>query len=258
MIELQKVQAGYHKRPVLRGVDLDFRPGEVLALIGPNGSGKSTLLRTALGLLPCTGGQVLYDGVPLTELSPRQVARQAAFLSQSRTTPNITAGRMVLHGRFPHLSYPRHYRPEDREIVRQALAEADAADLVDRPMNELSGGQRQKVYLAMAIAQQTPTVLMDEPTTFLDIAHQLGVMEMAHRLARGGRAVVLVLHDLTLAMGGADRLAVLQDGLLVQTGTPEEIYDSGVLERVFAIRQGRTRTERGWRYYCELPPKEEE
>ena len=246
MIELQQVQAGYHNRPVLRGVDLAFRPGEVLALIGPNGSGKSTLLRTALGLLPCTGGQVLYDGVPLTQLSPRQV-----------TIPNITAQRMVLHGRFPHLSYPRHYRPEDKVIVRQALEEADAADLADRPMNELSGGQRQKVYLAMAIAQQTPTVLMDEPTTFLDIAHQLGVMQMARRLAAGGRAVVLVLHDLPLAMGGAHRLAVLQDGLLVQSGTPEEIYESGVLEPVFNIRQGRTQTADGWRYYCELPHKEE-
>lgn len=258
MIELQHVQAGYHKRPVLRGIDLEFRPGEVLALIGPNGSGKSTLLRTALGLLPCTGGQVLYDGVPLAQLSPRQVAQQAAFLSQTRTTPNITARRMVLHGRFPHLSYPRHYRPEDKAIVRQALEEADAADLADRPMNELSGGQRQKVYLAMAIAQQTPTVLMDEPTTFLDIAHQLGVMEMARRLAQGGRAVVMVLHDLPLAMGGADRLAVLEDGLLVHSGTPEEIYTSGVLEPVFHIRQSRTRTADGWRYFCELPRKEEE
>ena len=258
MIELQQIQAGYHNRPVLRGVDLAFRPGEVLALIGPNGSGKSTLLRTALGLLPYTGGQVLYDGVPLTQLSPRQVARQAAFLSQSRTTPNITAKRMVLHGRFPHLSYPRHYRPEDKVIVRQALEEADAADLADRPMNELSGGQRQKIYLAMAIAQQAPTVLMDEPTTFLDIAHQLGVMDMARRLAAGGRAVVLVLHDLTLAMGGAHRLAVLQAGRLVQSGTPEEIYESGVLEPVFGIRQGRIQTARGWRYYCDLPRKEEE
>lgn len=257
MIELKGVEAGYHGRLVLHNIDLAFRPGEVLALIGPNGSGKSTLLRAALGLLPCTGGQVLYDGVPLSQLSTRQVARQAAFLSQTRTTPNITAWKMVLHGRFPHLSYPRHYRPQDKEIVRQALEEADAADLALRPMGELSGGQRQKVYLAMAIAQQTPTVLMDEPTTFLDIAHQLGVMEMARGLAAGGKAVVLVLHDLPLALAGAHRLAVLQEGALVSSGTPEEIYQSGVLEEVFSVRQGRTKTTQGWRYYCELPPKEE-
>ena len=176
MIELHNVSAGYHGRAVLQGVDLAFAPGQVLALIGPNGSGKSTLLRAALGLVPCLGGEVLYDGVPLRRLSARQVAQKAAFLSQSRAVPNLSAQRMVLHGRFPHLSYPRHYREEDRRIVRQALAAVDAADLAARPVTELSGGQRQKVYLAMAIAQQTPSILMDEPTTFLDIAHQLGVM----------------------------------------------------------------------------------
>ena len=157
---------------------------------------------------------------------------------------------MVLHGRFPHLSYPRHYREEDRRIVRQALAAVDAADLAARPVTELSGGQRQKVYLAMAIAQQTPSILMDEPTTFLDIAHQLGVMELSRRLARQGKAVVLVLHDLPLALSGADRLAVLANGRLVQCGTPEEIYQSGVLEPVFGIRQGRMMTADGWQYYC--------
>lgn len=258
MIELQKVCAGYRGRPVLHDIDLAFRPGEVLALTGPNGSGKSTLLRAALGLLPCTSGQVLYDGVPLARLSPRQVARQAAFLSQSRPTPNITARRMVLHGRFPYLGYPRRYRPDDLDAVDRALAQADAADLAGRPMTELSGGQRQKVYLAMAIAQDTPAVLMDEPTTFLDIAHQLAVIEMARRLAATGRAVVLVLHDLPLAMAGAHRMAVLDAGRLVRTGTPDEIYQSGVLESVFAIRQGRTPTAGGWRYHCELPPKEED
>ncbi len=253
MIELKRVQAGYRRHLVLKGIDLTFRPGEVLVLLGPNGSGKSTLLRTALGLLPCSGGQVLYDGTPLSALSPRQVAQQVAFLSQSRSVPNITARRMVLHGRFPHLSYPRHYRPEDYQVVEQALARMDAADLADRPVTELSGGQRQKVYLAMAVAQQTPTILMDEPTTFLDIAHQLGVMELARQLAREGKAVVMVLHDLSLALSTADRLAVLADGRMVRTGTPEEIYQSKILEEVFGIRQGRTRTEEGWQYFCTLP-----
>lgn len=253
MIELQGVQAGYHRHPVLHGVNLTFRPGEVLVLLGPNGSGKSTLLRTVLGLLPCSAGQILYDGIPLSALSPRQVARQVAFLSQSRSVPNITARRMVLHGRFPHLSYPRHYRPEDYRIVEQALEQVDAADLADRPVTELSGGQRQKVYLAMAVAQQTSVILMDEPTTFLDIAHQLGVMELARQLARSGKAVVMVLHDLSMALSTADRLAILAEGTLVRTGSPEEIYQSKILEEVFGIRQGRTRTEEGWQYFCTLP-----
>lgn len=256
MIELRGLAAGYHRRPVVQDIDLAFRPGEVLVLAGPNGSGKSTLLRAVLGLAPCLAGEVLLDGVSLSRLSPRQVARQVSFLSQSRPVPNITARRMVLHGRFPHLSCPRHYRAEDHRIVAEALAAADAADLADRPLPELSGGQRQKVYLAMAIAQQTPTVLMDEPTTFLDIAHQLGVMELARRLARNGKAVVLVLHDLPLALAGADRLAVLDAGRLVGTGAPEAVYESGVLERVFGIRQGRAATPEGWQYYCKLPKEE--
>lgn len=250
MIELRGLQTGYHRQAVLHGVDLAFRPGEVLVLVGPNGCGKSTLLRAALGLIPCWGGEVLYDGVPLARLSPRQIARQAAFLSQSRGVPSITARRMVLHGRFPHLSYPRHYRPEDYRIVQQALEQVDAADLAQRPVTELSGGQRQKVYLAMAIAQQTPAILMDEPTTFLDIAHQLGVMRLARRLAGEGKAVVMVLHDLPLALSGAHRIAVLQGGSLVQTGTPEEVYQSGVLQAVFGVRQGRVRAEGSWQYYC--------
>ena len=256
MIELCGVSTGYHRHPVLEGIDLAFRPGEVLVLVGPNGSGKSTLLRAALGLMPCWQGEVRYDGVPLTSLSPRQVALRAAFLSQSRTVPSITARRMVLHGRFPHLSYPRRYRPEDLRIVRQALEMADAADLADRPVTELSGGQRQKVYLAMAIAQQTPAILMDEPTTFLDIAHQLGVMRLARRLAREGRAVGMVLHDLPLALSGAHRLAVLEEGRLAASGTPEEVYRSGILERVFRVRQGRVWTGETWQYYCQALEKE--
>ena len=249
MIELHNVSAGYHGRAVLQGVDLAFAPGQVLALIGPNGSGKSTLLRAALGLVPCLGGEVLYDGVPLRRLSARQVAQKAAFLSQSRAVPNLSAQRMVLHGRFPHLSYPRHYREEDRRIVRQALAAVDAADLAARPVTELSGGQRQKVYLAMAIAQQTPSILMDEPTTFLDIAHQLGVMELSRRLARQGKAVVLVLHDLPLALRRADRLAVLSAGELLAEGTPEEICALGVIDRAFNVRLRRAETPDGPQYY---------
>ena len=251
MIQLQHVCAGYRGRAVLQDISLSFTPGEVLVLAGPNGCGKSTLLRTALGLLPCISGQVLYNGTPCAALTARQIARQAAFLSQSRAVPNITARRMVLHGRFPHLSYPRRYTAEDFRIVDAALSEADAADLADRPLPELSGGQRQKVYLAMAIAQQTPTLLMDEPTTFLDIRHQLAAMAMARRLAAGGRAVVLVLHDLPLALRTADRLAVLADGRLLYTDTPQRFFESRLLEQVFGVRLARCRTDNGWRYSCE-------
>lgn len=251
MIELQKLCAGYPGRTVLEDITLSFSPGRVLILLGPNGSGKSTLLRTVLGLLPKTGGSILLDGAPLESLSARQVAQKAAYLAQSRTVPNITAHRMVLHGRFPYLSFPRHYRPEDYEAARQALAWADASDVADRPMQELSGGQRQKIYLAMALAQDTETVLMDEPTTYLDILHQLDVMDVARRLAGQGKAVVLVLHDLCLAMRAADEIAVLSEGRLAALGTPEAVYRSGILDKVFSIRLGRVETGTGFHYYCE-------
>ena len=250
MIELKNVSVGYSGRPVLRQVSMAFPPGQVTALLGPNGSGKSTLIKTALGLLPRQGGEILYDGVDLGHLTPRQVARKAAYLAQSREVPSITARRMVLHGRFPYLGYPRRYRPEDRAAAERALEWAGAAELADRPVGELSGGQRQKVYLAMALAQETETVFMDEPTTYLDVGPQLEVMELSHRLAAQGRAVVLVLHDLPMALREADRLAVLAEGVLCRMGTPEEILDCGVLERSFHVAVERVRTEDGWRYYC--------
>ena len=249
MIQLRDLSAGYGGRDVVRGVTLDFPPGRVLALLGPNGCGKSTLLRAALGLLPRSGGQVLLDGAPLESLSPRRRALMAAYLPQSRPTPNITAYKMVLHGRFPHLSYPRRCREEDYEAADRALRWADAADVAPRPMGELSGGQRQKVYLAMALAQQAPTLLMDEPTTFLDVGHQLEVMAAARRLAQEGRAVVMAVHDLPLAMRGADDIALLDGGRLAAWGTAEEVYASGALDRAFGVALRRVATQSGWQYY---------
>ena len=249
MIELRHLRAGYPGQTVLEDVSLEFRPGQVLAVLGPNGCGKSTLLRTANGLLSKLGGEVLADSVPLGSLSAREIAQKAAYLPQSRATPNITAGRMVLHGRFPYLSYPRRYRAEDHAMVRRALDWVGASELADRTLAELSGGQRQKVYLAMALAQDTETVLMDEPTTYLDVSCQLEVMALARRLAEEGRAVVMVLHDLTLALRYAHRAVLLSEGRVRQIGTPEELVQSRVLERVMGIALGRVETEEGWRYY---------
>ena len=249
MIELRNLSAGYGREAVLRGVSMELTPGKVLALLGPNGCGKSTLLKTILGLLPRLGGEILADGTPTDEITPRQLAQKVTYLAQSRNTPNISARRMVLHGRFPYLSYPRRYRREDYEMVEKALQWADAAAFADRSMEELSGGQRQKVYLAMALAQDTQTILMDEPTTFLDVAHQLEVMATARRLAGEGRAVLLVLHDLCLALRWADEAAVLAGGGLRFRGTAGETFESGVLEQAFGVRLARVATEDGWQYY---------
>lgn len=249
MVELKHVCAAFSEREVLHDLSLTFHKGEVTVLLGPNGCGKSTLLRTVLGFVDRTGGEILLDGCPIEDFSPRKLAQQIAYLPQSRPVPNITARRMVLHGRFPYLGYPRRYRKEDHAAVTGAMEKADAADLANCALTQLSGGERQRVYLAMALAQSTEVILMDEPTTYLDVRHQLEVMDLARRLAGEGKAVVLVLHDLCLALRCADKVAVLHNGRLQAFGTPEAVYDSGVLQRVFDITVHRTRTEKGWRYY---------
>ena len=219
-------------------------------LLGPNGSGKSTLLKAALGLIQPGREQVFYDGVPLERLSRRQVAKQAALLSQSRPEAEIEAERLVLHGRFPHLSYPRQYTQADRRIAREAMERTGAAEYAHCLVSRLSGGQKQSVYLAMLLAQQTQTVFLDEPTAFLDICHQLRLMDWVKQLAQEGRAVVLVLHDLPLAMEYADEIALMEQGRLVFWGTPEQLYHSGKIESVFDIRFRRIETEAGTHYVC--------
>lgn len=253
MLEVKNLSAGYPGRTVLAGVSLAVRPGRVLVLLGPNGCGKSTLLRTMPGLLPAQGGEILLDGRPLGDYSPRQAAQKIAYLPQSRAVPSITARRMVLHGRFPYLSYPRRCRREDYEAVERALRQADALNLADRPLPELSGGQRQKVYLAMALAQETETILMDEPTTYLDVRRQLETLALVRRLAEAGRGVALVLHDLCLALATADDVAVLGQGRLLALGGPEELYQSKLLERVMGVSLDRSAGPGGWRYFCGLP-----
>ena len=249
MMELQNLQAGYPGRTVLEGINLEFRPGEVLAVLGPNGCGKSTLLRTACGLLARSGGEVRLDGVSITRLSAKEIAQKVAYLPQSRSVPSITAGRMVLHGRFPHLSYPRRYRREDHEMVRRALDWVGAGELASRLLPELSGGQRQKVYLAMALAQDTAAVLMDEPTTYLDVSCQLEVMALARRLAEEGRAVVMVLHDLTLALRYYPLVVLPSGGRLCLVGTPLQLYEGPNLEQVMGVSLGRVETLEGVRYF---------
>ena len=194
-------------------------------------------------------GEVRIEGQDVSRLSAKQFARLAALLPQSRPLPGITAGSLVLHGRFSYLGYPRRYSREDREAARQAMERTGVAGLEGVPMAHLSGGQRQKVYLAMALAQDTPVLLLDEPTTFLDIAHQLELAETARTLAEEGKAVVMVLHDLNLALSCAHRVAVLEEGQLRRVGAPEEIYASGVLEKVFQVRAHSVETAKGERQY---------
>ena len=249
MIELRNLAVGYGNQRVLTGVDLTFRPGEVTALVGINGSGKSTLIRTVTGLQSPLEGEILLNNRSLSEYHPRERAQQMSYLAQFRAVPNITIQRMVLHGRFPHLSYPRKYRPEDMDCVRSAMEKAGVAELSHRLLHTLSGGQRQRVYLAMALAQDTPFLFFDEPTTYLDVGRQMEVMDTARALADEGRGVVLAIHDLCLALRGADRIVVLSEGQVCMDASPDEVWNSGILTRVFDIELCRVCTQAGWRYF---------
>lgn len=250
MIQLNNLSAGYFGNPVIHKITMEFTPGKVTVLLGPNGSGKSTLLKASLGLLPSLSGEVLYDDVNIRHLKRKQIAQKAAFLTQSRNTPSIQALRMVLHGRFPYLNYPRHYGSQDYTIARTAMNTTGSLQHENTNVNQLSGGQRQGVYLAMALAQDTQTVFMDEPTTYMDIGHQFQMMQTAHSLAGEGKAVVLVLHDISLALREADCIAVFQEGRLLCCDTPDSVYQSGIPEQVFGINIHRMDTPHGPQYYC--------
>lgn len=249
MLEIRNLRAGYDGREVLHGVNLTAPDGAITVIAGPNGCGKSTLLKSICGILPVRTGEIYLGGSPLCGLPSQELARHVAYLPQNRQASEITAERLVLHGRFPYLSYPRRYRRTDLEIARSAMETMGIADLARRSMRTLSGGQRQKVYIAMVLAQDTPLILMDEPTTFLDIAHQMQMMRQSRFLADAGKTVVMVLHDLALALKCADHLAVMEQGQIICQGTPEEVLASNVLERAFGVGVARMETPDGWQYY---------
>ena len=241
MLKLQHLTAGYGEKTILQDISLDFPPGTVTAILGPNGCGKSTLLKAAAGLLPLSGGEIL---------APEPRVRHIAYLPQSRTVPEMTVRQLVLHGRFPWLGWPRIYRAEDQAAVDDALRRLGIAELANLPLSALSGGTRQKCYLAMALAQGADTLLLDEPTSFLDIGCQLDLMTLCRELAAQGKAVAVVLHDLPLALGHGDRVAVLENGHLLALDAPEEIWSSGILDQTFGVRVLKIDTPKGAQFVC--------
>ncbi len=249
MMELRNITAGYGAQPVLRDVSLTIPRGKVTALIGPNGCGKSTLLRVAARLMEPEKGTLMLEGKSAQGLTPKEFARKVALLPQSRGTPEITVRSLVLHGRFPYLGYPRRYSREDRRMAEQAMQRTGIGHLEGESVSKLSGGQRQKAYLAMAVAQDTTFLLLDEPTTFLDIGHQLELTQLARELAGEGKGVLMVLHDLNLALTCADCVAVLEDGQVACVGSPDEVAQSGILSRVFGVKLHRVVLENGQPQY---------
>jgi iron complex transport system ATP-binding protein len=236
-LRAEHVRLAYGERTVVDGLDLDVVAGTVTAVIGPNGCGKSTLLRALGRLLKPTGGQVLLDGARIDKMPTREVAKILGLLPQAPIAPEgLTVADLVARGRHPHQAWYRQWSADDEEAVAQALEWTGIADLAERPVDELSGGQRQRAWISMALAQGTDLLLLDEPTTFLDLAHQVDVLELVRRLHReAGRTVVMVLHDLNLAARYADRLVAMRDGRIVAAGEPGDVVTEAMLAEVFGL-----------------------
>jgi ABC-type cobalamin/Fe3+-siderophores transport system ATPase subunit len=233
----ENLRVGHTDQPVLSGVNLTLRAGAVTVLVGPNGCGKSTLLRTVAGLLPAMGGTVQVDGAPLRSLSRRALSQRLAFLPQSPLVPaGVTVHELVRHGRYAHRGAFTRHTSDDVAAIDWALAVSDAASLADRRLDELSGGERQRAWLATVLAQKAGIVLLDEPTTYLDLRHQFEVLEVIRRLAREHTiACGVVLHDLTQAAAYADEVVVVSDGSVIAAGPPAEVLTPNTIDRAFGL-----------------------
>lgn len=237
-LRTRALRLGYGSRVVVPHLDLDIVDGSVTAIVGPNGCGKSTLLRALGRLLRPAGGEVLLDGERIQQLPTREVARRLGILPQTPTAPDgLTVADLVVRGRQPHQSWLRQWSRADEEVVAQALAWTGLSDLAEHPVDTLSGGQRQRAWISMALAQGTDILLLDEPTTYLDLAHQIDVLELIDRLHRErGRTVVMVLHDLNLAARYARHLVAMKDGRVLASGAPAQVLTAELVEEVFGLR----------------------
>ncbi|MET0480624.1 MAG: ABC transporter ATP-binding protein [Mycetocola sp.] len=232
----RNLRLAYDKRVVVDNLSIDLPDGGFTIIVGPNACGKSTLLKALSRTLKPESGNVLLGGQPIDSYRSKAVARQLAMLPQSPIAPEAIAVRdLVARGRYPHQGLFQQWSHEDELAVTDALSSTGCADLSERFVSELSGGQRQRVWIAMILAQQTDLVLLDEPTTFLDIAHQYEVLELCARLHAEGRTLVAVLHDLNQAARFATHLVVMKDGGVVASGMPGDILTADLVESVFGL-----------------------
>ncbi|MDN5745614.1 MAG: ABC transporter ATP-binding protein [Nocardioidaceae bacterium] len=235
-LHTERLSLGYGGSPVVADLDLAIPDGAFTAIVGPNACGKSTTLRALVRLLRADGGTVLLDGTDLAGWRPKAVARELGFLPQGTMTPQgIRVVGLVRRGRYARQSVLGTWSPVDDAAVTSAMEAAGVTDLADRVVTELSGGQRQRVWIAMVLAQETPYLLLDEPTTFLDIAHQYELLRLLRRLVDEGRTVVAVLHDINQACRFADHVVAMREGRVVASGPPSAVVTAAIVAEVFGL-----------------------
>lgn len=237
MLAASDLTVSYGSKTVIESMNLQIPEGRITVLIGGNGCGKSTLLRTLARLLKPGGGEVLLDGQRIARMSTREVAKAMSILPQGPTAPEgLTVRQLVRQGRYPHQSWLKAWSEEDEVRVRSALESARVQDLADQTVDSLSGGQRQRVWIAMSLAQGTDLLLLDEPTTYLDLSHQVEILDMLYELnEREGRTIVMVLHDLNLACRYAHHMVAVHAGNIYAEGPPESIITSETVKKVFQL-----------------------
>ncbi|BFT70187.1 ABC transporter ATP-binding protein [Paenibacillus sp. P36] len=233
----QQVDIAYDDRLIVSNLNLSIPDAKITALVGANGSGKSTILKSLARIMKIKGGQVYLDGKSIHQRTTKEVARELAILPQNPTAPEgLTVSELVSYGRFPHQKGFGSMTKEDKETISWAIEVTGMMPFADRPVDQLSGGQRQRAWIAMALAQQTDILFLDEPTTFLDMAHQLEVLKLLQKLNKEeGRTIIMVVHDLNHATHYAHHMVAIMQGKVVSEGTPEEVVTQPVLREVFGI-----------------------
>lgn len=235
-LKARHLSCGYGSRLVMRSLDLDVLDGELTVILGPNACGKSTFLKALARVVEPQAGLVTLDGRPLKSFRSKTLARELAMLPQTPEAPlGVTVADVVARGRYPHQTLMNSWTTRDDAACERAMTATNVWELRDRPVESLSGGQRQRAWIAMTLAQSTPVILLDEPTTYLDITHQIEVLDVTRRLHEEGRTVVVVLHDLNLALRYATHLVLMKEGAIIAQGPPSQLVTSSLVERVFDL-----------------------